>query len=85
MYLSVSCDELFAIIFIVLYVGPALGNDYTHSSREHFIILSIFLILDFVALFFIFVLFYFFTLGKSGIHGFGIFAKHPHRAGDMVK
>ncbi|KAK8510354.1 hypothetical protein V6N12_011725 [Hibiscus sabdariffa] len=21
---------------------------------------------------------------KSGIHGFGIFAKHPHRAGDMV-
>ncbi|KAL3506598.1 hypothetical protein ACH5RR_031980 [Cinchona calisaya] len=22
--------------------------------------------------------------GKSGIHGFGIFAKHPHRAGDMV-
>ena len=78
MYLSVSCDELFAIIFIVLYVGPALGNDYTHSSREHFIILSIFLILDFVA-------FFFFTLGKSGIHGFGIFAKHPHRAGDMVK
>lgn len=25
------------------------------------------------------------TTGKSGIHGFGIFAKHPHRAGDMVK
>lgn len=24
------------------------------------------------------------TFGKSGIHGFGIFAKHPHRAGDMV-
>lgn len=24
------------------------------------------------------------ALGKSGIHGFGIFAKHPHRAGDMV-
>lgn len=22
--------------------------------------------------------------GKSGIHGFGIFAKHPHKAGDMV-
>ncbi|KAF6145841.1 hypothetical protein GIB67_028836 [Kingdonia uniflora] len=24
------------------------------------------------------------AFGKSGIHGFGIFAKHPHRAGDMV-
>ncbi|KAL7184168.1 hypothetical protein ACSBR2_026343 [Camellia fascicularis] len=24
------------------------------------------------------------TFGKSGIHGFGIFAKQPHRAGDMV-
>jgi hypothetical protein len=24
------------------------------------------------------------AIGKSGIHGFGIFAKHPHRAGDMV-
>ncbi|CAK9167738.1 unnamed protein product [Ilex paraguariensis] len=24
------------------------------------------------------------TDGKSGIHGFGIFTKHPHRAGDMV-
>lgn len=24
------------------------------------------------------------TPGKSGIHGFGIFAKHPHKAGDMV-
>ncbi|KAK8556286.1 hypothetical protein V6N13_064334 [Hibiscus sabdariffa] len=24
------------------------------------------------------------TKGKSGIHGFGIFAKHSHRAGDMV-
>ncbi|KAK6914387.1 hypothetical protein RJ641_021708 [Dillenia turbinata] len=24
------------------------------------------------------------TFGKSGIHGFGIFAKHQHRAGDMV-
>lgn len=22
--------------------------------------------------------------GKSGIHGFGVFAKQPHRAGDMV-
>ncbi|XP_031271305.1 histone-lysine N-methyltransferase ATX2-like isoform X2 [Pistacia vera] len=25
------------------------------------------------------------AFGKSAIHGFGIFAKHPHRAGDMVK
>ena len=24
------------------------------------------------------------NLGKSGIHGFGIFTKQPHRAGDMV-
>ncbi|KAE8673867.1 Histone-lysine N-methyltransferase ATX1 [Hibiscus syriacus] len=24
------------------------------------------------------------AFGKSGIHGFGIFTKHPHRAGDMV-
>ncbi|XP_017224780.2 histone-lysine N-methyltransferase ATX2-like [Daucus carota subsp. sativus] len=24
------------------------------------------------------------TFGKSGIHGYGIFAKQPHRAGDMV-
>ncbi|XWS35269.1 hypothetical protein CRYUN_Cryun21dG0111600 [Craigia yunnanensis] len=24
------------------------------------------------------------AFGKSGIHGFGIFAKHPHKAGDMV-
>lgn len=24
------------------------------------------------------------AFGKSGIHGFGIFAKQPHRAGDMV-
>lgn len=24
------------------------------------------------------------AFGKSGIHGFGVFAKHPHRAGDMV-
>ncbi|KAI3890806.1 hypothetical protein MKX03_007419 [Papaver bracteatum] len=24
------------------------------------------------------------AFGKSGIHGFGIFAKHPHRAGDMM-
>ncbi|GAV58994.1 PWWP domain-containing protein/SET domain-containing protein/FYRN domain-containing protein/FYRC domain-containing protein/PHD_2 domain-containing protein/zf-HC5HC2H_2 domain-containing protein [Cephalotus follicularis] len=24
------------------------------------------------------------AFGKSGIHGFGIFSKHPHRAGDMV-
>jgi SET domain-containing protein len=24
------------------------------------------------------------AFGKSGIHGFGIFAKLPHRAGDMV-
>ncbi|KAJ0092832.1 hypothetical protein Patl1_26123 [Pistacia atlantica] len=24
------------------------------------------------------------AFGKSAIHGFGIFAKHPHRAGDMV-
>jgi SET domain-containing protein len=25
------------------------------------------------------------AFGKSGIHGFGIFAKLPHRAGDMVR
>ncbi|XP_065866226.1 histone-lysine N-methyltransferase ATX2-like isoform X2 [Euphorbia lathyris] len=24
------------------------------------------------------------AFGKSGIHGFGIFAKHPHKAGDMM-
>lgn len=27
---------------------------------------------------------FFFWTGKSGIHGYGIFAKQPHRAGDMV-
>lgn len=26
-----------------------------------------------------------FFKGKSGIHGFGIFAKHPYKGGDMVK
>lgn len=35
--------------------------------------------------FFILQLAFILTTGKSGIHGFGIFAKHPHRAGDMVK
>lgn len=25
-----------------------------------------------------------FSIGKSRIHGFGIFAKQPHKAGDMV-
>lgn len=47
-------------------------------EKSHIQLISVFLIrVDLIRVLML-------TVGKSGIHGFGIFAKHPHRAGDMV-